>query len=483
MSLTTFSCLRGAQPDTPAVYFPDAQAGPCTYSQFRGIIAQTIRRLLEAGLAKGDLVALELSNEQLHAVLLVACARIGIATVSGNPLAVQDYLPVKAVFRDRRPLGAMPPAGSATPVIPVDESWYRAGGEPDAFGLDLPEPDADDLCRIMLTSGSTGSPKGVALSYRMVQERIDAFPKVFGLEFAQCSGLMCGMRLSSSLGYAFLFYSLARGGLFCADSADFAKIVGAIRQFGLQALITTPYTLAELVARTEHEGGIRFPRLPLVLTAGSLASPQLARRVRDLLCERLVVFYGTTESGVVSTAEDDSEAGDVGTPVTGKLVEIVDDDGCVVPNGEVGTIRIRRDAGPLPYFELSGWKQQTPRESFSPGDVGSFNTLGHLVIHGRADNVINLGGTKTTFELLEQMLLAAPGVRDCGVICQRDQLGIDRITAVLVLDPFWDQAKFLSYCEANIIRDFLPTKFVLATQIPRNRNNKIDREALAKIAG
>jgi fatty-acyl-CoA synthase len=312
----------------------------------------------------------------------------------------------------------------------------------------------------------------------MVQERIDAFPSVFGSEFAQCSGLMCGMRLGSSLGYAFLFYSLARGGLFCADSTDFDKIVGAVREYGVQALITTPYTLAEIIARIE-QGGTTFPRLPLVLTAGSLASPQLARRVCDLLCDRLVVFYGTTETGVVSTAD----GGDVGTPVTGRRVEIVDDDGRVVPDGEVGTIRIRRDTGPLPYFELPDWKQKTPRETFSPGDVGSFNAFDHLVIHGRADNVINLGGTKTTFELLEQMLLAAPGVRDCGVVCRRDELGIDRITAVLVLDPFWDQTKFLSYCEANIIRDFLPTKFVLATQIPRNRNNKIDREALAKLSG
>ena len=106
------------------------------------------------------------------------------------------------------------------------------------------------------------------------------------------------------------------------------------------------------------------------------------------------------------------------------------------------------------------------------------------MVHGRADNVINIGGTKTTFELLEQSIAAAPGVRDCGVVCVRDQLGIDRITAVLVLDQFvWNQATFLSYCEANIIRDFLPTKFVLAKQIQRNRNNKIDRQALAELAG
>jgi acyl-coenzyme A synthetase/AMP-(fatty) acid ligase len=103
------------------------------------------------------------------------------------------------------------------------------------------------------------------------------------------------------------------------------------------------------------------------------------------------------------------------------------------------------------------------------------------MVHGREDTIINIGGTKTAPEALEQAILAAPGVRDCGVVCKADEYGIDRIVAVLVLNPYWDQAKFLAYCEANILRDFLPSKFVLVKEILRNRNNKIDREALAKL--
>lgn len=482
MSLTTFSFLRSAQPDAPAVYFPDVQAEPCSYSQFRDMTARTIRRLQEAGFARGDVVALELSNELLHALLLVACARIGIATVSGSPAAIQDHLPVRALFRDRAAPGA-PQTDAAVPVVAVDESWYRPAGGPDLSRLDLPEPDVDDLCRIMLTSGSTGSPKGVALTYGMVQERIDSFSFVLGSEFPQYLGLLCGMRLSSSLGFNFLCYSLARGGLFCSDSIEFDKIVRAIERLGLQALFTTPFTLAELVSHCEQNAR-QFARIPLILVGAGLASPQLAQRVRGLLCHRLVRVYGTTETGVTATLpQDGDEIGDVGTPVAGRCVDIIGSQGEVLPDGEIGDLRIRATSGPLPFFDLSDWPNRTPRDAFFPGDVGSINKGGHLIIHGRADNVINIGGTKTTFELLEQMLLAAPGVRDCGVVCQRDQLGINRITAVLVLDPFWDQGKFLSHCEANIIRDFLPTKFVLATQIPRNRNNKIDREALAKVAG
>ena len=125
MALSTFAFFRQFPPNAPAVYIPDAQTAPSTYAQFRGMIAQTVRRLLDAGLAKGDVVALELSNEFLHALLLVACARIGVATLSGSPSTVQVHVPVKAVFRDR----SLPATGPSIQVISVDESWSRVDDE------------------------------------------------------------------------------------------------------------------------------------------------------------------------------------------------------------------------------------------------------------------------------------------------------------------------------------------------------------------
>lgn len=464
--------------DAPALFFPDAQTQPSSYAQIDEAITQAIRRLHDTGMVKGDIVALELSNEFLHALLLLACARFGIATLSGSPATLQAEFPVKAVFHDKGTRSA-PPSG--IPIITIDEAWFRATHAGDGQAVSMPELKPDDLCRIMLTSGSTGSPKPVALTYQMVEERIKAFSYVFGSDFPSYSNILCGTRLSSSLGYAFLFYSFARRGFFCSDSVDFDKIVDAIERYSLQVLITTPFTLAEIVNHCEQPN-TRFPRLPLVLTGGSFVSPLLARRIRDRLCQRLVLVYGTTETGVISVLAEDGEIGDVGVPVAGRRVDIIDSAGQVVADGEIGTIRIKASAGPLPFFDLSGWQQKQSKQLFCPGDVGSFNKLGHLVIHGRADNVINIGGTKTTPELLEQSILNAPGIRDCAVVCKQDEFGINRITAFLVLDPYWDQMRFLAYCEAHILRDFLPHKFAVVQKIDRNKNNKIDREALKKLA-
>jgi acyl-coenzyme A synthetase/AMP-(fatty) acid ligase len=467
--------------DLPALFFPDSQSGPTSYRALNLATRYVAARITAAGLKKGDVVALELANEFLHAVLLVTCARLGIATISGRPQTIAGAIPIKGVIADKQHSGAARAYVSANPLIVVDESWLDAPGDPQdepAFVA----PQLDDLCRIMLTSGTTGQPKGVVLTYQMVAERVASYAWAFGPEFTDYRALLCGMRLSSSLGYGFLFYTLARGGFYCADSADFEKVVGSIKKFGLKALMTTPYTLAEILQYCAQNKK-SFERLALILTAGSLASPGLARRVRGSLCDRLVIFYGTTETGVVATTSEDGEVGDVGLPVKGRRVEIVHPDGTSVTNGELGTIRISAASGSLPFYNLSDWERRTPVDWLCPGDVGSIDARGHLIIRGREDNIINVGGTKTTPEALEQVIVTAPGVRDCGVVCKRDEFGIDRIVAYLVLGQAWNSQAFQSYCEKNIMRDLLPTKFVLVNQIKRNQSNKIDREALANISG
>ncbi len=475
-----FQFHRHYDPDAPAILFPDAQAAPTTYAALDEITRAALARLLSAGLRKGDVAVLDISNELLHAILLVGCARIGVVTISGRPEDVAGQIGFKAVIRDR-PVAMTLADKGATIYIQVDPSWaLETGHGPAPEPPPIPEP--DDFCRIMLTSGSTGRPKGVALTYRMVEERIHAFSYAFGSDFPNHARLLSGMRLSSSLGYAFLLYLLARGGTYCADSIDFEKITNAIRTLGIGALVTTPFTLAELSKYCESQSQ-RFPRIKLVMTAGSLLAPELARRVRSQFCDRFVLFYGTTETGVVSSCWWESGLGAVGATVPGRRVELIGPGDETLAAGESGRIRIRASSGPLPFYTAAEMDSRKPNDHFEPGDVGSFDAAGHLFIHGREDNVINIGGTKTTPEILEQTLLAAPGLQDCAVVCKRDALGIDRIIAFLVLGPYWNQQAFQAHCEAHIIADFLPSKFVLLRQIPRNRNNKIDREALLKQVG
>jgi acyl-CoA synthetase (AMP-forming)/AMP-acid ligase II len=464
--------------EKPALLFLDSSKKIISYAELERLTASVIARLFANDVAGGSIVALDIADDLLHAVLLLACARAGIATIAGHPAQLREDLNVTALLSDKPGAADSMPTSTYRLVV-VDDGWLD--NETGQLKLDLVKPRSDDLCRIMLTSGSTGRPKGVALTYGMVEERLLSYSHAFGPRFPTLGSMMCGMKLSSSLGFGFLFYSAMRGNLFCSDSSDFDKITTAITQHHIETLIAAPYVLAELLAHCETHAKL-FATVPLAMTAGSLVSPTLGQKTKNRLCDEMVVFYGTTETGVIASTADFGEPGDVGSVVEGRRVDIVGINGEVFGPGERGTIRISASAGPLPYFDISDLASRTPRISFSPGDIGFINDKGHVVIQGRSDDLINAGGTKVSPELLEQAISSAPGIRDCGVLRERDNLGIDRITAFLVLAPLWNQAAFMAYCESSISRDLLPTKFVLVQQIPRNQNGKIDRGALAKLS-
>jgi len=477
--VSAFTYHRQFQPDSPAVFFPDAQEMPASYSDVDRITRSLAAHVIQMGVTRGDIVALTILNDFLHAMLLLTCARLGIVTMSGRPEQLGGTVTIKKWFCDRPPQLSSGTEAAAHQFTLVDENWMGSGD----VGGDEPNfilPAADDLCRIMLTSGSTGRSKGVALTYGMVEERINACLYVFGSDFPNHGKIMCAMKLSSSLGFVFLFYALARGGFFCSDSAQFERITGTLKRFDVKALIISPYGLSEMLAYCNtHSTSLHVDS---ILTAGSLISPLLARSVRNTLCDQFVVFYGTTETGVISACWWDGDMGEVGIVVPGRRVEILGPDDASVPDNSPGTICIRATSGALPYYNVSELEDRRPNDRFCPGDIGVLDARGRLFLHGRADNIINAGGSKTTYESLEQAIMMAPGIQDCGIVCRTSEVGITQVIAALVVGPHWDQQVFLEYCEKNLAREFLPSKFVMLKKIPRNQGNKVDRETLSKLA-
>src|SRR5262249_13981393 len=114
-------------------------------------------------------------------------------------------------------------------------------GEPTSRG------GGDDLCRIILTSGTTGEAKGVALSHNMIFARNARYEFAKGERFPLCSRLYCELGIATSPGFRNMVHMLWRGGTIFFFGEDPLSTVQAFGLYNIQSMIASPYSLGEYV--------------------------------------------------------------------------------------------------------------------------------------------------------------------------------------------------------------------------------------------
>jgi AMP-binding enzyme len=140
----------------------------------------------------------------VEAAMILGLTQLGIATMSLGMLP-PDGLKIDAV------IGTTVPTLSAARHLPLDDAWTPGDGA-QAEAVGIAGSVGDEICRIVLTSGTTGEPKAVALTHRQVAARTARFQYLFGSRFPSLSRIYMGLGLASSFGYYFLPHTLGRGG-------------------------------------------------------------------------------------------------------------------------------------------------------------------------------------------------------------------------------------------------------------------------------
>jgi O-succinylbenzoic acid--CoA ligase len=388
-----------------------------------------------------------------------------------------------------------------------------AGGDPDAVlrrqlrvlapsAIETPEgtvshaagqPVADDTAVVIATSGSTGEPKAVELggaallaSARASLQRIGARPG---------ERWLCCLPPAHIAGIQVLVRSIVSGSppVIC-DPSDPEAFVAEVEHGGVQHASLVPTQLQRLLqpvtAAPGTPGGTAgeapratpgnaapgpgdratVSRLRTILLGGAAAAPGLLAAGRDAGA-RIVTTYGMSETcgGCVYD----------GVPLDGVGVEID-----TVPAGEDARGRIRI-AGPVLF---SGYRLRpdltaaaTDGRWFLTSDIGSFDGTGRLLIHGRADEVINTGGHKVLPAEVTAVVSTHPGVRDTAVIGLPDDEWGERVTVVIVpADPGAPPAlaDVRDYVGSHLPGYAAPRQLVVVSQIPVLASGKHDLAAL-----
>ncbi len=455
----------------PALSLGGVGSDTVSYSRLQTYLDGVCGVLHRAGVKPGFLCGLFLENNLFNIVASLALNRLGAVPVAFNSLAALGTVECGAIITDLN----LPPQNC--PVWRMDEAWLL--DEP--YRPDPRSVQGSDICRIGFTSGSTGAPKAVAVTYDKLVANIAQQDASRGLEFAHAKRRLGYIGISTVYGYLNTVRTLSEGGLFCFRDPEMAREARRIAMYGVQVLIASPGQLT-LFARFGRLNPGAFAALQLVTTGGSPLPAALAARVQEFVCPKLIYSYGSSETGVVAAAPVerlDLEKGEIGFVNSGLEVSIVDPTTRLPIISGKGHLRIRgpgvirsyygQDPAEDPHFD-GDW--------FCPGDIAALSPDGLLTMSGREDGVVNIGGVKSTAEAIEAMLHAGPGVAGVAVTFAPDRFGLTRVQALVVPGEKWSEAAFANYCNRSVTSNFRPVRVVMAHTIPLGPSGKIDRQAV-----
>jgi long-chain acyl-CoA synthetase len=433
-------------------------------------VQKIVFELRRAGLIAGEVVALDLPSE-LALLFTEALFHEGV---------VSCVLPRR--FGQRSDFAvdwliSSDPAKSATGrnFLFVDDVFIRQL-ESNPVGIRTrAQPAPTDIARLVFSSGTTGRPKAVALTWEMVEFRSKTAREVW----MRGTPFMSLLDASTASGF-FTFYASVMEGLRYLASGNAERNVELLRRNFVRAIKASPVQIAELVGVLEAQD-IRLPELRSALIAGSVLPPELTDRLRARTSAEIFNLYGSTEVGTASARYVDSDDPfDAGLPTSGSTIEVVDERDCPLPPRQSGMVRYKRPLMTTGYLGDDDASKASFRDGwFYPGDFGVLREDGGLTLLGRQSEFINAGGVKLDPVQLDLFAISMDGVLDACTFGYRDESGLQQVGLAVITAPDADGAAL-----ADALKDAFgpasPRLLARVDEIPRNEMGKPLRLELAE---
>jgi malonyl-CoA/methylmalonyl-CoA synthetase len=368
-----------------------------------------------------------------------------------------------------------------TDVVPVAAPGDHAGAPAPAPELD---PDAPAL--LAYTSGTTGTPKGVALTHANLLSSIRSV--MLAWRWSPDDLLVHALPLSHQHGLGGVHATLIAGSTAVLHSRfDPARLAATTAEAGATVLMAVPAMHERLAALDDHGG---LGALRLVVSGSAPLSPDLAERLAAVYGDLPLERYGLTETGldVGNPYDGPRRPGTVGLALPGVEVAIADGEGRRLGPGEDGEIVMRGPQVVAGYWE----RPDATRESFFPGrwfrtgDIGRVDPDdGYLSITGRSKELIVSGGMNVYPREVELACEQHPGVAAAAVVGVPSERWGEEVVAFVVAGPDGapDAEELRAFARERIAAYKLPKRVLPIDELPRNAMGKLDRRTLEERAG
>ncbi len=477
-------------PDEPAII---DELGTLSFKEVDQRTNALAHALRNDGVGEGDGVAIMCRNHRGWIDAVVACSKLGAHALflntafSGPQLTdVAKREKPKALIYDHEFAEVLKDAGAR-------RKRYIAWHDPDDGKAK--DPRLEELIErgdiapvtapeeqgraIILTSGTTGTPKGASRSMPKSIDPIASLLSVIPLKAREKT--MVAAPLFHAWGFAqwALGISLATT-VVLKRKFDEEATLSLTAQHGCHALVVVP-VMIQRILELEDEVLDRYDlsRVKAVPVSGSALPGSISDRWMDHFGENLYNLYGSTEVAwaTIATPRDLREApGTVGRPPRGSVVKLYDDDGKPVPTGESGRIFVGNDV----QFEgyTGGGNKDELDGLLSSGDVGHFDEQGRLFIDGRDDDMIVSGGENVFPAEVEDLLMGHENVADVAVFGVEDEKFGQRLKAVIVKKGSLSEKDVKDYVKKNLAGYKAPRDVVFMDELPRTSTGKVLKREL-----
>jgi o-succinylbenzoate---CoA ligase len=422
------------------------EASSVTYAELEAEATWVARRLAAYGVRREATAALTIHPRREEVVLLYALMKLGAVAMPLSPsLTEAERAAVLAAER---------------PAVDLNDAAELTQTE-----ADLPllgEHDLEDLqCRI-LTSGTSGEPRPVGLTYGNFL--FSAVGSAFNLGVEPSDRWLCCLPLSHVAGLSIILRSVIYGTTAALlDGFDTEQVASTLVSGDISVVSLVPTQLIRLL---EADADLSGPRA--ILLGGG---PVPADALREALGRGATVVqtYGMTEtcSQVTTLAPEDAEGkvGSAGRPLLTTHIRI-----------EAGEILVQGPTVAPGCSEADGW--------LHTGDLGHIDDEGFLYVTGRRTEVIVTGGENVMPAEVESVLLAHPAVADAAVVGRPDPDWQEAVCALVVLTGSAEvtEDELRAHCQASLAGYKVPKQVDFVDSLPRTASGKLLRAKLPEPA-
>ncbi|MDH4258699.1 MAG: AMP-binding protein [Gammaproteobacteria bacterium] len=483
----------------------------------------------QAGLSKGDRVALMMPNILQYPIAIIGALRVGCAVVNVNPLYTARELEhqlndsgstvivifenacavleeVIARTRVKRVIvtgiGDMLgfPKGPVTNFVirrvkKMVPPWKLRGAlrfndimkAGSSLTLDPVDISGEDVAFLQYTGGTTGVSKGAVLTHRNLVAntlQVVAFmPELSTIKDAVVITALPLYHIFALTSNFLVFMRVGGHNVLITNPRDMAGFVAELRRVRF-TFITGVNTLFNALLNTPGFDQLDFRSLKVALGGGMAVQAAVSERWRQVTGRHICQGWGLTETSPVGTANlpgNTDFTGSIGYPLPSTEISIRDDDGNPLPTGSVGEICIRGPQVMRGYWNRPEETAQVmlPEGWLRTGDIGRMDERGRTFIEDRKKDMILVSGFNVYPNEVEGVVAQMPGVLEVAAVAQPDEKSGEVVALFIVRkDPALTSEQVIAFCRRELTGYKVPRSVHFRSELPKTNVGKILRRTL-----